>query len=243
MGRRWVFWSFVIMLLFVSGHKRSADGTSRTAYVRSIHVCRKVDVRAMSNRTLSTTASSLAYCARRCVADSTCSSFNWKKSNRLCEFVSNYGKPPVYRANTDYIHYGPDVCPRNPTTTTTNCRTDWVMFRGSCILIVRNNSANTWHQARELCKHKGADLIEVAPDDMDPLYRIFGSTAYHGWIGCYSFNGQWLWPSGAVFKPSYTPPAGTETRCLLNKHVGGSKVLLLEEHETSKGFVCQMSPS
>ena len=105
----------VIMLLFVSGHKRSADGTSRTASVRSIHVCRKVDVRAMSNRTLSTTASSLAYCARRCVADSTCSSFNWKKSDRLCELVSNYGKPPVYRANTDYIHYGPDVCPVRPT--------------------------------------------------------------------------------------------------------------------------------
>ena len=100
----------VCLVLFVAKKNHSADGVIQASSTRSIHVCRRVDVRVFSNRTLSIPKSSLAHCARKCLGDSTCSSFNWKKSDHRCELVFHNGRAPVYHVDTDYVHYGPDVC-------------------------------------------------------------------------------------------------------------------------------------
>ena len=95
----------------IAGQKLSSDSLNGIGRERSIRACRKMDVRATSNCTLSTVVPSLVYCAKQCVANPTCSSFNWKRSARICELVFQCLAAPIYRADTDYVHYSPDACP------------------------------------------------------------------------------------------------------------------------------------
>ena len=111
------FFSVVLVVCLPSSASSSVANTPgivRNTNFRFIDVCKRSASRATSNGTRAKTVPSATYCARHCLADPNCSSFNWKLADRLCELIPRSDQTPVYQNNTDFVHYSPSVCPVRP---------------------------------------------------------------------------------------------------------------------------------
>ncbi|KAI0214762.1 hypothetical protein LSAT2_000063 [Lamellibrachia satsuma] len=193
---------FVVAAVCLSGNGCSSvlntPGIVRNNTFRFIDVCKKSASRVTSNQTRTMTAPTPAYCARHCLADPTCTSFNWKHTDHLCELVSSSGKTPVYQNNMEYTHYSPYVCPGMTTQVPKpGCAGEWKKFNGSYIIVCRKDPPVLWTLAREICTSMQADLIDLsAPGRIEQIALLIpGNEQLQAWIGCRRVGNAWLWVS------------------------------------------------
>ncbi|XP_041856662.1 asialoglycoprotein receptor 2-like [Melanotaenia boesemani] len=73
------------------------------------------------------------------------------------------------------------------------CPAGWSRFSCSCYIL--SNRSSPWHEGREFCRNRGADLVVIENNEEQEYLSKFTDKPF--WMGLNSETGIWKWVDGS----------------------------------------------
>uniref|UniRef100_A0A8C9XZZ8 C-type lectin domain-containing protein n=1 Tax=Sander lucioperca TaxID=283035 RepID=A0A8C9XZZ8_SANLU len=141
--------------------------------------------------------------------------------NNLTEQIKNmethWNKLNISRAQWSIDAY----CPKtNKVRQCKPCQEGWELSGSNCYAYNNAPPADqkTWEEARENCRGKNSDLVDVHNEEEKVMRKLSGTDGY--WFGLRAEGGRWKWIDGSNLTESYwtpqPPPTATDGQCVMS---------------------------